>query len=780
MLRPASDEELATLLPDSLQKQNQPSGSVRAMTEEEASLFPDENLRRNWLDTAGGNPDQEAETRRLAEGLGLPAWMVERKPENRQIAKANIEMPDWAKLSKDYPKTANYLGIPENMAMSRDDVETLKAIEDIPKTGLGVILKDALSGQRETSTMQRYAELATPKIMGTRTLSPEEEKELTLLDAKLNEEEAGNPAFKGIGNLAQFFLRPPGKASADLIPMILLSGLGMAVASKGGTGGELLKPVGSALGTVPGAVRAITKATMFSRQIRDSASLETALSYRTLSRMKDKDGKLLSEIVGEDVIRIASMMGGGLAGLMDFFPMEYFADTIPGIKQMTARKATIAIMRNETTRKALTSFIRNYLVGLGTEAGTEAVQRGITKGSEELVKAYARSKGAEVDLDSLSEWSGELMQEFAGAVQSFSLAMLPAPGMRAVADHRFSQRAEQNRAMFERLAGTVGQSTTGKRMPASLASFVDSAVKDGPIETTYVDGEAFVRYFQEQGTPIEDVAKGLDLPVEDILDAARRNDRIAIPTGKYATQVAGTDAGLALNGDIAFAPDEPTAREAEVEKKEQQELLRRDIEEADRLLAEDETLQADLTYAKDLFTTQALGAGVPTEQVEANLPIFESWLKTIRVRYGESPRSVIDRVGLSIRAENGDTITAGGIAYGQDGQIRLNENFYKWFGDSKVVDRDGTPLVMHHGTPEGKISEFQEDENGLVFLTPDRDYAQKYADMTYRAKSFAGFEPTVGSYYVSAQKVFDLDAPLPEYGTLPQSLSDAIDYSVGV
>jgi hypothetical protein len=29
----------------------------------------------------------------------------------------------------------------------------------------------------------------------------------------------------------------------------------------------------------------------------------------------------------------------------------------------------------------------------------------------------------------------------------------------------------------------------------------------------------------------------------------------------------------------------------------------------------------------------------------------------------------------------------------------LNNNFWKWFGDSKVVDEHGNPLIVHHGTP---------------------------------------------------------------------------------
>ena len=28
----------------------------------------------------------------------------------------------------------------------------------------------------------------------------------------------------------------------------------------------------------------------------------------------------------------------------------------------------------------------------------------------------------------------------------------------------------------------------------------------------------------------------------------------------------------------------------------------------------------------------------------------------------------------------------------------LNSNFWKWFGDSKVIDKDGNPIICYHGT----------------------------------------------------------------------------------
>jgi hypothetical protein len=51
--------------------------------------------------------------------------------------------------------------------------------------------------------------------------------------------------------------------------------------------------------------------------------------------------------------------------------------------------------------------------------------------------------------------------------------------------------------------------------------------------------------------------------------------------------------------------------------------------------------------------------------------------------------------------------------------------FKRWFGNSKVVDENGEPLVMYHGTT-GDITTFIE-KNGGIFLTPDSKFASRIA-----------------------------------------------------
>lgn len=69
-----------------------------------------------------------------------------------------------------------------------------------------------------------------------------------------------------------------------------------------------------------------------------------------------------------------------------------------------------------------------------------------------------------------------------------------------------------------------------------------------------------------------------------------------------------------------------------------------------------------------------------------------------------------------------------------------NPNFRKWFGDSKVVDQQGKPLVVYHGTKQEfttfevgrtttnfSFAPYETNREG-VFFTPNREFANEFSD----------------------------------------------------
>jgi len=101
-----------------------------------------------------------------------------------------------------------------------------------------------------------------------------------------------------------------------------------------------------------------------------------------------------------------------------------------------------------------------------------------------------------------------------------------------------------------------------------------------------------------------------------------------------------------------------------------------------------------------------------------------------------------------------------GVAYNQEGKINRDENFKKWFGDSKVVDEKGEPLVVYHGSNAvfdkfdfSFIGEQGSAEGYGFYFTDDKSTAQGYINS--RKGPGALYET-----YVTIQKPMRLDQPV--------------------
>ena len=58
--------------------------------------------------------------------------------------------------------------------------------------------------------------------------------------------------------------------------------------------------------------------------------------------------------------------------------------------------------------------------------------------------------------------------------------------------------------------------------------------------------------------------------------------------------------------------------------------------------------------------------------------------------------------------------------------LRDTPQFKEWFGNSKIVNADGTPKVMYHGTAQD-ISEFKPKQAGAIFVTDNPKFAESFS-----------------------------------------------------
>lgn len=86
-------------------------------------------------------------------------------------------------------------------------------------------------------------------------------------------------------------------------------------------------------------------------------------------------------------------------------------------------------------------------------------------------------------------------------------------------------------------------------------------------------------------------------------------------------------------------------------------------------------------------------------------------------------------------------------------QIQTKE-FKKWFGNSKVVNADGMPKVMYHGTPNGNFDIFKKGAN---YFTENEQYADRYQNPSASSISTGKVvdNPTTHAVYIKMEKPFD-------------------------
>lgn len=143
---------------------------------------------------------------------------------------------------------------------------------------------------------------------------------------------------------------------------------------------------------------------------------------------------------------------------------------------------------------------------------------------------------------------------------------------------------------------------------------------------------------------------------------------------------------------------------------------------------------------------------------------IEQWFKrneehTLKIkkgnRQGEAKTSVTTE-GLLLGRVSINSITP------LDENVKTLNNFYKWFGNSKVVDNQGNPLVVYHGSPE-KFEIFEPERmnygsisRGFCFFT------NKKSAYPNCAKDYAGKDGYIYECYLKIEKPLHI-----KYGNTP-------------
>jgi len=165
-------------------------------------------------------------------------------------------------------------------------------------------------------------------------------------------------------------------------------------------------------------------------------------------------------------------------------------------------------------------------------------------------------------------------------------------------------------------------------------------------------------------------------------------------------------------------------------------------------------------FVSEAFTNPKLQQALRGMKAPAQSPLHSAWdylVRTIKSILG-LPHDSTDalsaalEIGVAVMRENMALRKKGVRGSGSDANAGIDQTqtpeFKRWFGDSKVVDADGKPLVVYHGSRFGGFSVFVRSAGGFIYTTPNADYASRF--------SGASDGSAVYPVYVSIKKPLDL------------------------
>lgn len=240
-----------------------------------------------------------------------------------------------------------------------------------------------------------------------------------------------------------------------------------------------------------------------------------------------------------------------------------------------------------------------------------------------------------------------------------------------------------------------------QRAQDRFKNFLDGASKK--FNSVYVSADA-VRQLLEDGMILPDYLSTTD----GITD-------IEVPIRTFLSEIATNEKLIeALRPHVKLSPN--TQTRAQLTSKEGDETLRKIVERASK--AGDTHKEADRIYRSIVDQLVATGRMNQTT-ARHSAQLIPAYVTTVAERYGIPVQEIYDRMNLSIRGPQAEQ---------QSGATTLFEpgtpEFENLFGDSKVVDENGEPLMVYHGTSATEdISVFRVP----AYFTNDPSFAGVFA-----------------------------------------------------
>lgn len=268
-------------------------------------------------------------------------------------------------------------------------------------------------------------------------------------------------------------------------------------------------------------------------------------------------------------------------------------------------------------------------------------------------------------------------------------------------------------AQFSKLAEA---SKVRERDPESAQAFFQSVLDEGR-QDLYITPDALA-----QSGMADVLAQAIPSIAEQLATAAETGHDIRIPIADIMASVPGDQLAQSILPHLSTEPGGFTPTTA-------QEYMQSDkAKELEQIVndvvggQQDDAFKQSSANVKQAVLDNLTTAGRWTNEVNQSYATLTSSYASVRAaQLGLTPEEFFAQHMMTVQAEQ-----MGGEQYDQSGKLITDTpNFKKWFGDSKVVDAAGNPIVFYHGTT-ADFDSFNANQRGVHFLSPSRTWVEKF------------------------------------------------------
>ena len=721
------------------------------------------------------DPNMVAEGLQLANELGLNKNFALDSDEAIRLLKERKRMKfvEDLQYAKKNPVLYKQLTDPKFAALAYDNLPNLANSENlwdslisIPENGWQGIRKGVLS--REKGKIANRLRSNQVKFINTQDgfdldYVPTEQDKKDLERLKEIDEIIANYDADGVGLVegsgyffGQYGSSIPEAAIAGLATYKakLVAGAALGAALGGGTENSLLGRFvgGSGGATVGNVIGLFTGWNAFQNKLAlDTFQIEGGHSWLELrqSGASMEDARIASNAVGTanaliekvGLNIIANPYAKALTGVKGSFARSGLAKT-PFFKALEKRISR-QVVKNVLGKngKKLTwngiarEFAKDYGILLSTESIQEVLQEAVAISAVNLT-----AKFSEDDIQTISpeDTTDRLLATFQETFKSMILFGLIGPSVTYSTNLSKAEKAKNNTAVLKKITEIAKDDVTKKRNKEQYKDYEQLLGDKAGISDFYFNAQTFQQELDNNNISDEQLELFSPELAKELKDARKEGfvgKVVKIPTGKYISEVSGTELGNSLFPHLKPGEGEFSQTEMVQFYKDQPELFAAVKQEFDVKKLALQQFTKESRAVKKQIKKRLIDLGFSESESRDMAALPQAVATAFSKSLGITPLEFMNRFQYNIETEGTNISTFNKQFFNQDGTIKTETELFKnWFRKSKLTNPDGTPQVMYHGTLDSfdyfDLNHPNRYDSGFagtgIYLTPDKKLAKVY------------------------------------------------------